>query len=196
MEEHMMSIRGRRAFLMAASAALLLGACTAHPGTAVSVGGQSYTDAQIAQGVEQYASMSGQKVAPAQLVWLMPQVQNIITLGKDLGVTVSDADVAEQVSTLVASGQLKAPSADLGPVMTDFMRYLAVRTKISQLQLSPEQMQELGQRLQHMNANPDVQVNPRYGAVNQQTGETQMSLFGDVVRLSESPAAPMGNGRQ
>ena len=104
----MMSIRGRRAFLMAATAALLLGACTAHPGTAVSVGGQSYTDAQIAQGVEQYASMSGQKVAPAQLVWLMPQVQNIITLGKDLGVTVSDADVAEQVSTLVASGRLKA----------------------------------------------------------------------------------------
>lgn len=182
----MTSIRRSRALLLAASAALLLGACSAHPGTAVSVDGTTYTDAQIAQAVEQYSAMSGQQVGAAQIAWLMPQVRQVITLGEELGVRVSDSEIAEQVSALVASGQLKTQVDELGPVMKDFMRYLAVRTKISELQLGQEQMQKLGQRLEEIKAALHTQVNPRYGTVNPQTGEAQPNLFGDVVKLKDA----------
>lgn len=156
-----------------------LGACSAHPGAAVIVNGVAYSEADITEGVEQYAELTGNLLERPTFVNAMPDTVSKIALGNELGLEVSDADIDAYVQTLVDAGRIVAPEEELGTVMRDIFRQTIMTAQLNELDASAAST--VSQVYEQILASQSVVINPRYGTVDAMTGANLLPLFGDVV---------------
>lgn len=163
-----------------------LGACTAQPGTAVSVNGVAYTEADITRGVEDYATLTGQTLDRSTIVRMIPDALKFTELAEDLNLEADDAAVQAYLDNLVASGQVVAPADGVGTVLTEILRYTIINAQMSAL--DQETMMDVHDTFQKIAASQEVEINPRYGA-DVRNGLPALPTFGDVVTLSDIAAA-------
>lgn len=164
-----------------------LGACSAHPGAAVIVNGVAYSEADITEGVEQYAELTGNRLERPTFANAIPGVVNQIDLARELGLDISDEAVDAYVQTLVDAGRIVAPEEELGTVMRDIFRQTIAVSQFNELGASAAPA--ISEAYEQILANQSVVINPRYGTVDPTTGANLLPLFADVVDSASLSAA-------
>ncbi|WP_160159388.1 hypothetical protein [Actinomyces culturomici] len=185
----MFSVKSAAMVAAASVAALGLGACTAQPGTALSVNGVKYSEAQITEGVQDYAALTGTTLDRSTVVRMLPDALKFTELANDLGLKASDADVQSYLDQLVTAGKVKKPADGLGTVMTEILRYTVISSELNSL--DQDQISAAGDEFKKISADQVVDVNPRYGTVTA-TGTTVLPMFGDVVDATTLAAQQSG----
>ncbi len=186
----MFSVKSAAMVAAASVAALGLGACTAQPGTALSVNGVKYSEAQITEGVQDYAALTGTTLDRSTVVRMLPDALKFTELANDLGLKASDADVQSYLDQLVTAGKVKKPADGLGTVMTEILRYTVISSELNSL--DQDQISAAGDEFKKISADQVVDVNPRYGTVTA-TGTTVLPMFGDVVDATTLAAQQSGS---
>mgnify|MGYP001719121307 CR=1 FL=1 len=186
----MFSVKSAAMVAAASVAALGLGACTAQPGTALSVNGVKYSEAQITEGVQDYAALTGTTLDRSTVVRMLPDALKFTELANDLGLKVSDADVQSYLDQLVTAGKVKKPADGLGTVMTEILRYTVISSELNSL--DQDQISAAGDEFKKISADQVVDINPRYGTVTA-TGTTVLPMFGDVVDATTLAAQQSGS---
>ncbi len=186
----MFSVKSAAMVAAASVAALGLGACTAQPGTALSVNGVKYSEAQITEGVQDYAALTGTTLDRSTVVRMLPDALKFTVLANDLGLKASDADVQSYLDQLVTAGKVKKPADGLGTVMTEILRYTVISSELNSL--DQDQISAAGDEFKKISADQVVDVNPRYGTVTA-TGTTVLPMFGDVVDATTLAAQQSGS---
>ncbi|MCI7513899.1 hypothetical protein [Schaalia hyovaginalis] len=186
-------MRVKTAALIAAASivALGLGACTAQPGTAVSVNGVAYSEADITRGVEDYAELTGQPLDRSTVVRMVPDALKFTELATELDLPAGDEQVQAYLDDLVASGKVAAPEHGIGKVMTEILRYTVISTQINTLdQATVATAQE---KFQEIADSQQVEINPRYGT-SLPDGTTALPKFADVVDTADLAALEGSDG--
>lgn len=187
----MFSVKSAAMVAAASVAALGLGACTAQPGTALSVNGVKYSEAQITEGVQDYAELTGTTLDRSTVVRMLPDALKFTELANDLGLQASDADVNAYLDKLVSSGQVQKPADGIGTVMTEILRYTVISSELNTL--DQDQISAAGDEFQKISADQVVSVNPRYGTMTAD-GTTVLPMFGDVVDATTLAAQQSASG--
>lgn len=188
-----MVVRVKTAALIAAASigVLGLGACTAQPGTAVSVNGVAYSEADITRGVEDYAALTGQTLDRSTVVRMVPDALKFTELADELDLAAGDEEVQAHLDGLVASGKVVAPEDGIGKVLTEILRYTVINSQIGAL--DEQTVAEAQQKFQEIAVSQQVEINPRYGRALPD-GTAVPPRFGDVVELSDLAAAEGAEG--
>ncbi|WP_231205433.1 hypothetical protein [Schaalia sp. lx-260] len=178
-----------------AVAAVGMSACSAQPGVAVSVGDVVYTQAQVEEGVRQYAEMMGKRPQADRLVQALPAWAVGIALGQSQGVALDDTQVREQLGVLKESNNIQAIPENPGKVVSDLVRYSYVQQQLAAVSQDSQKAAQLLDTFKDLQAHMPVSVNPRYGSVDMQTGNPIKPLFGDVVAADSLGATAMQQGQ-
>ncbi len=176
----------------AAVAALGLGACTAQPGTALSVNGVTYSEAQVTEAVADYKELTGQTLDRSTVVRMIPDSLKFTELADAIGLEASDDDVKTYLDDLVAAGKVTEPSDGIGQVMTEILRYTVISSQINSL--GQDEIATASEEFTKISDAQQVEINPRYGTVAAD-GSIQLPKFGDVVDASDVLAAQTDSGQ-
>ena len=163
------------------AAVLTLSACTANPGTAMSVGDTVYSNADIAAGVTQISEMAGRPVDTPVLMNAMSRAALITELAKQNNITVADSQIADFIEEQVAQGTLAtAPSGELSVVTRDFIRLQMITNELSATITDPAQIEAVNAQYAELIQSTPVEVNPRYGVFDAERNLIPLT-FADVV---------------
>lgn len=169
---------------VAAAVALSVGACTAHPGSAATVNGVSFSDAQVAEASQQFSQISGRPLDAAQLVQMLPSLVAYEEAGQEVGVTFTKEQVKQVVDSLIQQGSVRSYDGELGSLTADLLSVSLMVTQVRQTNPNFDFQSVVQEKMAHQ----DVQVNPRYGKPNPMTGQVVIPTFADVVLASETNA--------
>lgn len=179
--------------LSAAALVTGLGACSAQPGTALSVGGTTYSEKDITEAAAQYTQMTGSDSIPRyQYVWSLATIPVFLATASSMGVTIDDATLDADLQQLNDGQTLKEIPDTINPALREILRYEFVYNALQTSGVDATAFNAAyDQTLQAM----PVSVNPRYGssAPSSSTGQLDTAL-GDVVTAQElaQQASPDG----
>ncbi len=181
----MIRIRLRRALagLAAVGAAIGLGACSAQPGVALQVGDASYSEADITTAAAQAKEMFGSDVSREDLVWSLVSASNVVDLGTQHDVTVSDDDVTAVIQQEVTQQYIASAPDNLNPALNEILRAQLVANELQQA--SGADTTALSQELATVQEAADIRLNPRYGTLDS-TNTPTASTIGDVLQSSSA----------
>lgn len=163
------------------TAVFTLSACAGNPGTAMSVGNTSYSNADVAAGVAQISEMAGRPVDTPVLVGAMSRAVLITELAKQNDITVDDSTISDFIAEQVAQGTLAAvPSGELSTVTRDFIRLQMITNELSTSITDPAKIEEVNAQYAELVQNTPVEVNPRYGTFDAERNLVPVT-FADVV---------------
>lgn len=163
------------------AAVFTLSACAGTPGTAMSVGDTTYSNADISAGVTQISEMAGRPVDAPLLVGAMSRAVLITELAKHNDITVDDSKITEFIAEQVAQGTLvTAPSGELSAVTRDFIRLQMITNELSTAITDPAKIEEVNAQYAELVHNTPVEVNPRYGTFDADRNLVPVT-FADVV---------------
>lgn len=178
----MLRVKLAAALTAASIGVISLSACSAQPGTAVSVNGVKYSEDEVTQGVFDYKELTGKTFDRSTVVRMIPDALKFTELAQQIGLQASNEDVDAYLDTLIADGKVAKPSGDIGPVMTEVLRYTVISSAINTL--DHDQLALVTDTFNKIVASQQVKVNPRYGTASSD-GTIALPKFADVVDASD-----------
>lgn len=150
-----------RPALVLTAAATVLAGCSGSPGTAAVVDGERVTDAEVAQAVEDYASVTGQEALPGAIVYTLVDGLVLNDIAGSYGLAYSRDEVVEYFTQVAESAGGSVPEDGLSPAFVELGRTLLVNSSVA---TDPE-AQAIATDFVAARQAADVEVNPRYGEV-------------------------------
>ena len=180
--------RASKAAAILAVCGLGLGACSAHPGTAAIIGDWSVSEAELDLSSQQLTALMGQQVDAAQFLPDMSSSRAVGQVAEENGVTVSDEEVMQQFQQMgervVARGGQSTPIEEPAPFLKTLFKDTLALQKLRSMDLSTEKSQELNNKVSQIMSSTKVEINPRYGTLDAQSGSLTQGVFGDVIRAN------------
>lgn len=152
-----------RSALVLAAVATVLAGCSGSPGTAAVVDGERLTDAEVAQAVEEYASVTGQEALPGAVVYTLVDGFILNDIASSYGLAYSDDEVVEYFTQLAESSGGELPEGGLSPTFVELGRTLLVNSSVS----TDPDAQAIATDFVAAREEADIEVNPRYGEVRE-----------------------------
>lgn len=160
--------------LSAVALATSLGACSAQPGVALVVDGSTYTEDQVSQATNEVSSVLGQPIKNHDITTVLALADSYIEVGKAHNIEVSDQDVRNfYAKRSEETGRLSDPA----------VKVLRVSQIFQELSTSVPS-DEIGTQIGQLQADRDIEMNPRYGTVDPKGMISAPSLSG-VYRPSD-----------
>ena len=181
--------RASKAAILLAVCGLGLGACSAHPGTAAIVGDTRISEADVSLTSQQLSGLLGQDVDASQL--LLPTLSQNLAIGKlaeKNGITVSDQEItdslAEMGQEVVQRGGKSTPITHPSSLLKTIIKNSIAQQKLRSSGMSQQQLAQVNAELANTIQTTKVEINPRYGTLDAQSGSLTQGVFGDVVRAN------------
>ncbi|WP_129339723.1 hypothetical protein [Cellulomonas endophytica] len=193
-QELVRGLRGRRAAAgvrararaagagLGVAAVLALGACAGQPGAAAVVDGREITSADVAEVRDQLGGVL-QGVTSTNVLAVLVQEPVVTELAADRGVAVSDDEARAALTQAVTAAGGEVP--ELGPASLAVGRYLVATNNLQGLEDAEGVSAELLERV----AEQDVEVNPRYGSLDERNTVVAPTPVPWLVAPSADPAA-------
>ena len=180
------------------AAGLGMGACSAHPGAAVSTSNGNYSIEEINEAVAQFdvvtagQSAFGEQQVRASLV----NGPQLAAVGAAVGVAVTDEEIDSTIAQIAqkAGGQ----SPELGRATREILRSMLLGQKLSDFaNANPAAVSTMNEVFAQARATSDARINPRFAQPSLGGGQAAATpLFGDAVSGGQQDpmAALMGGG--
>ena len=165
------------------AAGLGMGACSAHPGAAVSTNNGDYSIAEINEAVAQFdAVTAGQSAVGEQQVRAsLVNGPQLAAVGASVGVAVTD----EEIDATIAQTAQKAggQSPKLGRAAREAVRSMLLGQKLSAFaNANPAAVSTMNEVFAQARAPSDARINPRFTQPSLGGGQAPATpLFGDAV---------------
>ena len=176
--------RASKAAILLAVCGLGLGACSAHPGTAAIVGDTRISEAEVSL----LSGLLGQDVDASRLLPTLNQNLAIGKLAEKNGITVSDQEVtdslAEMGQEVVQRGGKSTPITNPSPLLKTIIKNSIAQQKLRSSGMSQQQLAQANAELANTIQTTKVEINPRYGTLDAQSGSLTQGVFGDVIRAN------------
>lgn len=161
--------------LTAVALSVSLGACSAKPGVALVVDGATYTEDQVSRSANEVSLAMGQPIKAADITTVLALADSYIEVGKSHNVDVSDQDVRNLYAqrTQNNGGELSAATVKV-------LRAAQISQELAQ----SVPAEEIGAQIGQLQAGRDIELNPRYGLVDQM-GMISAPAFSGVYSPSD-----------
>lgn len=180
--------RASKAAILLAVCGLGLGACSAHPGTAAIVGDTRISEADVSLTSQQLSGLLGQDVDASRLLPTLNQNLAIGKVAEKNGITVSDQEItdslAEMGQEVVQRGGKSTPITNPSPLLKTIIKNSIAQQKLRSSGMSQEQLAQANAELANTIQTTKVEINPRYGALDPQSGSLTQGVFADVIRAN------------
>ena len=179
------------------AAGLGMGACSAHPGAAVSTNNGDYSIAEVDEAVSQLAAVTGgQSSIGAQQVRasLMNEPQ-LAAVADSVGLGVTDEQIDQAIEQTAA--QAGGQAVTIGRATRATVRSVLLNQQLSQFaQANPAAVSAMNETFEQARAAANAQMNPRFPQPTLGGGQAPtMPLFGDAVAgAKDDPTAALLGG--
>lgn len=152
-------------------ATVALAACSAQPGVALNIDGTTYTEDEVSEAARQLSQISGQQFPTAGVVYVLAQGEAVREVANQHGVEFSDEDARNALASVQSPGE-PANAAAVGVVRINQLLVL-LQGKVDQ--------QVLAQEVAEVQKGKDIELNPRYGALDENNAVYAPNLQGVVL---------------
>ena len=162
------------------AAGLGMGACSAHPGAAVSTNNGNYSIAEVNEAVSQIAAVTAGK---------------LVAVADSVGLGVTDEQIDQALEQAAAQTGAQVPAIGRGTRAT--VRSVLLNQQLSQFaQANPAAVSAMNATLEQARGAANAQINPRFAQPSLGGGQAPtMPLFGDAVSgAKDDPAAALLGG--
>lgn len=179
------------------AAGLGMGACSAHPGAAVSTNNGDYSIAEVNEAVDQIAAVTAGKSsidAYEVRVRLINEPQ-LVAVADSVGLGVTDEQIDQAIEQTATQTGAQVPVIGRGTRAT--VRSVLLNQQLSQFaQANPTAVAGMNATLEQARAAANARINPRFTQPTLGGGQAPtMPLFGDAVSgAKDDPAAALLGG--
>ncbi len=179
------------------AAGLGMGACSAHPGAAVSTNNGDYSIAEVDEAVSQIATVTAGKSsidAYEVRVRLINEPQ-LVAVADSVGLSVTDEQIDQAIEQTAAQTGAQVPAIGRGTRAT--VRAVLLNQQLSQFaQMNPAAVPAMNETLEKARGAANAQINPRFSQPTLGGGQAPtMPLFGDAVSgAKDDPTAALLGG--
>ena len=179
------------------AAGLGMGACSAHPGAAVSTNNGDYSIAEVDEAVSQIATVTAGKSsidAYEVRVRLINEPQ-LVAVADSVGLSVTDEQIDQAIEQTAAQTGAQVPAIGRGTRAT--VRSVLLNQQLSQFaQANPAVASAMDETLEQARVKVNAQINPRFAQPSLGGGQAPtMPLFGDAVSgAKDDPTAALLGG--
>ncbi len=179
------------------AAGLGMGACSAHPGAAVSTNNGDYSIAEVDEAVSQIATVTAGKSsidAYEVRVRLINEPQ-LVAVADSVGLSVTDEQIDQAIEQTAAQTGAQVPAIGRGTRAT--VRAVLLNQQLSQFaQMNPAAVPAMNETLEKARGAANAQINPRFAQPSLGGGQAPtMPLFGDAVSgAKDDPTAALLGG--
>ncbi|WP_143236761.1 hypothetical protein [Actinomyces urinae] len=152
-------------------ATVALAACSAQPGVALKIDGTTYTEDEVSEAAQQLSQISGQQFPTAGVVYVLAQGAAVREVADQHGVEFSDEDARNALASVQSPGE---------PVNEAAVGVVRINQLLVLLQGDLDQ-QALAQEVTEAQKNKDVELNPRYGELDENNAVYAPNLQGVVL---------------
>lgn len=179
------------------AAGLGMGACSAHPGAAVSTNNGDYSIAEVDEAVSQIAAVTAGKssVGAHQVRASLMNEPQLVAVADSVGLSVTDEQVDQAIEQIATQTGAQVPVIGRGTRAT--VRSLLLNQQLSQFaQANPTAVAGMNETFEQARGAANAQINPRFAQPSLGGGEAPtMPLFGDAVSgAKDDPAAALLGG--
>ena len=180
-----------------AAAGLGMGACSAHPGAAVSTNNGDYSIAEVNEAVSQIAAVTAGKStidAYEVRVRLINEPQ-LVAVADSVGLGVTDEQIDQALEQTAAQTGAQLPVIGRGTRAT--VRSLLLNQQLNQVaQVNPGAVSAMNEAFEQARTAANAQINPRFSQPTLGGGQAPtMPLFGDAVSgAKDDPTAALLGG--
>ena len=174
-----------------------MGACSAHPGAAVSTNNGDYSIAEVDEAVSQIATVTAGKSsidAYEVRVRLINEPQ-LVAVADSVGLSVTDEQIDQAIEQTAAQTGAQVPAIGRGTRAT--VRSVLLNQQLSQFaQMNPAAVPAMNETLEQARGAANAQINPRFAQPSLGGGQAPtMPLFGDAVSgAKDDPTAALLGG--
>ena len=179
------------------AAGLGMGACSAHPGAAVSTNNGDYSIAEVNEAVSQIAAVTAGKSsidAYEVRVRLINEPQ-LVAVADSVGLGVTDEQIDQALEQAAAQTGAQVPVIGRGTRAT--VRSLLLNQQLNQVaQVNPGAVSAMNEAFEQARTAANAQINPRFSQPTLGGGQAPtMPLFGDAVSgVKDDPTAALLGG--
>ena len=175
------------------AAGLGMGACSAHPGAAVSTNNGNYSIAEVDEAVSQLAAVTGgqSSIGAQQVRTSLINEPQLAAVADSVGVGVTDEQIDQAIEQ--AGGQ----AMTIGRGTRATVRSLLLNQQLSQFaQANPAAVSAMNETFEQARAAANAQINPRFPQPTLGGGQAPTTpLFGDAVSgAKDDPTAALLGG--
>lgn len=178
------------------AAGLGMGACSAHPGAAVSTNNGDYSIAEVNEAVSQLTAVTGGSRIDVQRVRaLLIKEPQLVAVGDAVGVSVTDEEIDKEIDEEIE--QTGGQSVTLGRGTRATVRSILLEGRLNQFaQANPQAASLMDEVLDQARTAANAQVNPRFPQSTLGGGQAPtIPLFGDAVSgAKDDPMAALLGG--
>ncbi len=179
------------------AAGLGMGACSAHPGAAVSTNNGDYSIAEVDEAVSQIAAVTAGKssIDAHQVRASLMNEPQLVAVADSVGLSVTDEQVDQAIEQIATQTGAQVPVIGRGTRAT--VRSLLLNQQLSQFaQANPTAVAGMNETFEQARGAANAQINPRFAQPSLGGGQAPtMPLFGDAVSgAKDDPAAALLGG--
>ena len=179
------------------AAGLGIGACSAHPGAAVSTSNGNYSIAEVEEAVSQLAAVTGgqSSIGAQQVRTSLINEPQLAAVADSVGLGVTDEQIGQAIEQTAA--QTGGQSVTLGRGTRAAVRSMLLNQQLSQFaQANPTAVAGMNETFEQARAAANARINPRFTQPTLGGGQAPtMPLFGDAVSgAKDDPAAALLGG--
>lgn len=178
------------------AAGLGMGACSAHPGAAVSTNNGDYSIAEVNEAVSQLTAVTGGSRIDVQRVRaLLIKEPQLVAVGDAVGVSVTDEEIDKEIDEEIK--QTGGQSVTIGRGTRATVRSILLDGRLSQFaQANPAVASAMDETLEQARVKVNAQINPRFSQPALGGGRAPTTpLFGDAVSgAKDDPMAALLGG--
>ncbi|MDO5719506.1 MAG: hypothetical protein Q4P05_02095 [Actinomycetaceae bacterium] len=156
-----------------------LSACSAQPGTALSVDGKVYSEDEVSAASQELSEMFQTPYTSVDIINMLIPSQSAISVAKKHNIEMSDEDVRKAMATQIEDGAEEMSDTSVDVLRSSWM--------IGTLQQTLDPETATNELLEALN-NSDIDLNPRYGGLSKENLMTPPILLGVL-----DPALQAGN---
>ena len=179
------------------AAGLGMGACSAHPGAAVSTNNGDYSIAEVDEAVSQIAAVTAGKssIGAQQVRASLINEPQLVAVADSVGLGVTDEQVDQAIEQIATQTGAQVPVIGRGTRAT--VRSVLLNQQLSQFaQANPTAVAGMNETFEQARGAANAQINPRFAQPSLGGGQAPtMPLFGDAVSgAKDDPAAALLGG--
>lgn len=140
-------------------AALALGGCGAHPGSAAVVDGERISESDLDRAVADFAAVTGQQIDSPTMLSTLVVAPMILDVAAEYGVAASDDEASALLDRQAEASGLPVPEDGYGSGVLQIAKMTIVNQTMS---VSPDGNAAMGDVNTRI-TEADVEINPRYG---------------------------------
>lgn len=179
------------------AAGLGMGACSAHPGAAVSTKNGDYSIADVDEAVSQLAAVTGgqSSIGAQQVRTSLINEPQLAAVADSVGVGVTDEQIDQAIEQTAA--QIGGQAVTIGRATRATVRSALLSQQLNQFaQANPAAVSVMNEAFEQARAAANAQINPRFPQPTLGGGQAPtMPLFGDAVSgAKDDPTAALLGG--